>query len=64
VRNHVPVFPKTGKVLACSGVKNLYQVDRSLAIATVTDKFAFSASGMVCPPMLIYPYKRMPSEIT
>jgi hypothetical protein len=26
--------------------------------------FTFHASGMMCPPMLIYPCKRIPSEIT
>jgi hypothetical protein len=55
---------KTGKVLACKGVKNVYEVDRGLARATIEAVFAFSASGMMCPPMLIYPYKRIPSEIT
>ena len=31
---------------------------------TVTAIFAFYVSGTMCPPMLIYPYKRIPSEIT
>jgi hypothetical protein len=35
-----------------------------LAKAPITAAFAFSTSGMMCPPMLIYPYKRIPSEIT
>jgi len=56
-------FSKTGKVLACQGVKNVYEVDRGLARAIITALFAFSASGMMCPPMLIYPHKRIPSEI-
>jgi hypothetical protein len=34
-----------------------------LAKVSVTAVFAFSASGMVCPPMLIYPHKTIPSEI-
>jgi len=34
-----------------------------LAKASVTAVFAFPASGMMCPPMLIYPHKRRPSEI-
>jgi hypothetical protein len=32
--------------------------------ASVTDMLRFFASGMMCPPMLIYPYKRIPLEIT
>jgi len=34
-----------------------------LAKASVTAMFAISASRMVCPPMLIYPHKRIPSDI-
>jgi hypothetical protein len=42
----------------------VYEVDRDLAEVSLTAMFTFSASGMMCPPMLIYPYKRIPSEIT
>ena len=35
---------------------------RGLAKVPITAAFAFSTSGMMCPPMLIYPYKRIPSE--
>jgi hypothetical protein len=38
-------------------------VDRGFARAIIIAVFAFSVSGMMCPPMLIYPYKRIPSEI-
>jgi hypothetical protein len=41
-----------------------YAVERGLAKMTVTAIFAFYASGTMCPPMLIYRYKRIPSEIT
>jgi hypothetical protein len=56
-------FPKTGKVLACKGDKNVYEIDKGLSQASITARFAFSISGMMCPPMLIYSYKRIPSEI-
>jgi hypothetical protein len=56
--------PKTGKVLTYKGDKNAYEIDRGLAEASITDMLAFPASGMICSPMLIYPYKRIPSEIT
>ena len=42
----------------------MYEVERALAKASITAMFAFSTSGMMCTPMLIYPYKRIPSEIT
>jgi hypothetical protein len=57
-------FPNAGKVLKCKGDKNAYEINRGLAKASITDMLAFSASGMMCPPMLIYPYKRTPLEIT
>jgi hypothetical protein len=41
----------------------VYEFDRRLAKVSVTAVFAFSASGMMCPPMLIHPHKRIPSEI-
>jgi hypothetical protein len=56
--------PKAGKVLKCKGDKNGYEIDRGLAKASVTDILAFSGSGMMCPPMLICPYKTIPLEIT
>jgi hypothetical protein len=56
--------PKAGKVLKCKGDKSAYEIDRGLAKASVTDMLVFSASGTMCPPMLIYPYERIPLEIT
>jgi hypothetical protein len=56
--------PKAGKVLKCKGDKNAYEIDRGLAKLSGADMFAFSASGMMCPAMLIYPYKRILLEIT
>jgi hypothetical protein len=51
-------------VLACKGEKNVYEFKRGLA-PSIAAIFAFSVSGMMCPPMLILcPYKRLPSEIT
>jgi hypothetical protein len=52
-------------VKVCKGDRNVYEVERGFAKASITAIFAFSVSGMVCPPMLIYPYKKKkkPSEI-
>ena len=57
-------FPKTGKVLECTGDKNVYKVDRGFGKPFITAAFTFCASGMTCPPMLIYPYQRILSQIT
>lgn len=50
-------------MLASKGEKNVYEVERGLALS-ITAMFAFSNSGMMCPPLLKYPYKRLPFEIT
>jgi hypothetical protein len=41
----------------------VYEVERGLAEVSITAIFAFFASGMMCLPMLIYPYKRISSKI-
>ncbi|XP_046663119.1 chaetoglobosin A biosynthesis cluster protein C-like [Homalodisca vitripennis] len=55
--------PKNSKVLAPLGSKNVYEIDKGKAKSAVTAMFTFSASGKVVPPMLIYPYQRLPSAI-
>ena len=42
----------------------MYELDRGVARASITTVFAFSASGMMCTQLLIYPFKRITSEIT
>jgi hypothetical protein len=63
-KSHFKFFPKTAEFLACKGDKNMCEVDAGLTRASITAVFAFSASGIICPSMLIYPYERIPSEIT
>lgn len=55
--------PKTCKVLAIKGTKNVYEVDQGKAKEAVTCMFSFSASGGIVPPMIIYPYVRVPKDI-
>lgn len=55
--------PKEGKVLASKGCRNVYEVDKGAAKANLTVMFTFSAAGDVTPPMIIYPYKRLPQSI-
>jgi hypothetical protein len=56
--------PKTKKVIAPRGTRNVYEVDRGQAKSTLTVLFTFAASGTITAPMIIYPYKRLPSEIS
>lgn len=55
--------PKSQKVLAVRGTKNVYEVDQAPAKSTLTVMFSFSASGETVPPMIIFPYKRLPDEL-
>jgi hypothetical protein len=53
--------PKNKKVLAPKGTRNVYEIHHPKNNITVM--FTFSASGDVTPPMVIYAYKRLPSDI-
>lgn len=55
--------PKEDKLLASKGTKNAYEVDQGVAKSNLTVMFTFSASGSMTPPMIIYPYKRIPANI-
>nr|CAI5848767.1 unnamed protein product [Callosobruchus analis] len=54
---------KTKKVLAPQGAKNIYEVDVGQVKASITVLFTFAAAGNITPPMIVYPYKRLPSDI-
>jgi hypothetical protein len=56
--------PKAGKILACKGDRNVFELDGSPAKVSVTAMFTFSVGGLMLPPMVIYPYERILSEIT
>lgn len=55
--------PQNKKVLAPKGTKNVYEVDCGKSKANLTVLFTFSAAGETTPPLIIYPYKRMPRDI-
>nr|CAI5839558.1 unnamed protein product [Callosobruchus analis] len=44
--------PKTKKVLAPRGAKNIYEVDVGQAKASITVLFIFAAAGNITPPMI------------
>ena len=50
-------------VLAVRGMKNVYDIDPGQAKEAVTCMHTFNANGDAVPPMLIYPYQRIPTEI-
>ncbi|KAI4454312.1 hypothetical protein MML48_9g00016377 [Holotrichia oblita] len=55
--------PKEDTVIAPRGTKNVYKVDQGAAKANLTVMFTISASGVITPPMEIYPYKRLSATI-
>lgn len=56
--------PKTGLVLSSKGERNVYEVDNAQAKTSLTVMFTFCADGNLTPPMVIFPNKRLPAEIT
>lgn len=57
------ICPQTGKVFAAKGEKNVYSIEKGSAKDNITVMFSFAASGIMCPPMIIFPYKRIPEKI-
>ncbi|KAI4455538.1 hypothetical protein MML48_9g00007544 [Holotrichia oblita] len=55
--------PKNNKVLAPRGARNVYEVEHASSKATLIVMFTFTASGQVTPPMIVYPYKTLPTNI-
>lgn len=45
-------------------VSSFHAVYRFRQKASIRAMFAFSTSGLMCPPMVVYPYQIIPSEIT
>lgn len=54
--------PKNKRVLAVTGSKNVYQIEHHPKV-NLTVMFTFAASGEITAPMIIYPYKRIPSNV-
>lgn len=55
--------PKTGRVLAPKGWKNVYEVKKSGEKETLTVLLVFSAAGETLHPMVVFPYVRMPASV-
>lgn len=54
----VGLCPKSGKVLAPKGYKNLYVIKKCNEKENITFLVVFTASGKVCPTLVVYPYVR------
>nr|CAH7750980.1 unnamed protein product [Callosobruchus chinensis] len=55
--------PHSGKVLGPKNYKNLYEISAGKQKEAITVLCNYSAGGSVMPPMVVYPYKRMPEKI-
>lgn len=59
----VSLSPKTGKVLAPKGYKNVYVVKKGNEKDNITVLIVMTASGQIAPPLVVYPYKRPPKAV-
>ena len=60
----IQLSPKCGRVLGETKNKNVYEVAPGPEKSNLTFLGTFSASGEMPTPMLIYPYCRLPKEIS
>ncbi|KAJ8970937.1 hypothetical protein NQ317_016746 [Molorchus minor] len=56
--------PTHRKSISSQRLKNVYEVDQGNAKSNLMVMFTFGVSGMTTPPMVIYPYKRLPPQIS
>ncbi|KAJ8930676.1 hypothetical protein NQ314_016500 [Rhamnusium bicolor] len=54
---------KSGLVLAPKNYKNLYEIASGPEKESITVLCNYSASGIAAPPMVVFPYKRVPKEL-
>lgn len=55
--------PKTGRVLAPKGFKNVYQIQAGSEKETITVLLVFTANGETLMPMVVFPYVRPPRDV-
>lgn len=55
--------PANGKVIAAKGDRFVYEIDKGPAKTNITVLYCLSASGVVVPPLIVYPYTRIPTEV-
>lgn len=59
----VSLSPKSGKVLAPKGYKNIYVVKKGNEKENITVLIVMTASGEICPPLVVFPYIRPPKAV-
>lgn len=59
----IQLCPKTGNVLGPKKMNNFYQIAQNNEKENITVLCTYSADGSILPPMIIYPYKRLPNYI-
>ncbi|KAF2881314.1 hypothetical protein ILUMI_24858 [Ignelater luminosus] len=55
--------PKTGKVIAPRGYRNVYQIQKGKGKEAITVLLFFSASGEILPPCAVFPFVRPPKDV-
>nr|CAI5863558.1 unnamed protein product [Callosobruchus analis] len=60
----VTTCPKTGKVLGPKNYKAFYEIASGPEKECITVLCTFSAAGVSVPPMIVYPYKRIPRDLS
>lgn len=55
--------PKTGKILAPKESKNVYCIKPNNERENITVLIVFSASGRICPVLIVFPYFRAPRAV-
>uniref|UniRef100_A0A336L8I1 CSON006613 protein n=1 Tax=Culicoides sonorensis TaxID=179676 RepID=A0A336L8I1_CULSO len=55
--------PKSGKVLAPRGSSHVYQVQNGNEKENITVLFVISADGNYAPPLVVFPYVRVPQNL-
>lgn len=57
------ICPKSGKVIAPRGYKNVYKIVKGKEKEAVTVLAFISASGQTLPPCVVFPYVRPPKDV-
>jgi len=55
--------PKSGRVLGPRHIKDFYEIAHGQEKECITVLCIYSADGTVPPPMVVYPYKRIPTSL-
>ncbi|XP_028159878.1 uncharacterized protein LOC114352467 [Ostrinia furnacalis] len=56
--------PETGELLGPKGFGNVHQIEAGDENDILTVLLTLNASGQVCPPLVIFPYLRLPKAVT